>query len=229
MITLVANCAADLLAQLSAIDIRVASRAERRTTEQCERWSICRFLSSYAETELIRYPMRIEKRERPDFLLTLPSTAIGIEVTEVVPPDWARANARRETLDSDDLIFLHRFRPGELRRSSQEIDAIACSIDPGDGWAGDAPEKEWADAMLYFPSQKAKKLAKPGYERFAANWLLIYDNWPLPAVEDAKAATYFVQRLSTLDAPLPFDRVFIECEHFIWQFEANACAEQPIT
>lgn len=218
MITLSARSATDLLQQLRAIDITVPPRGEGRTKEHTERWSICRFLASHARTRLLEYPLRLEKRERPDFVLRLPSRKIGIELTEAVPPDWAWADARREKLNYENLVFLHRFVPGEPQRPKEEIDRIAPGATWGSGWAGDAPEREWADVMVHFARQKTERLARPGYERFAADWLFVYDNWPLPAVRHDEAAAYFMERLSNLDAPLPFERIFIECERAIWQF-----------
>lgn len=223
-----ARSASDLVDRLRAIDIAVPLRTEGRTTEQCERWSICRFLSTYAETDLLGYPLQIEKCERPDFLLSLPSRQVGIEITEAVPADWAWADARREKLNYDKLVFLQRFRPGEPQRSREEIDAIARGASRGDGWAGDAPEREWADVMLHFAHDKAATFVKPGYKQFKNNWLLIYDNWPLPAVDDPKAASYLAQRIASLDMPLPFDRIFVECEHSIWQFQTSSCVPAPI-
>lgn len=228
MPNLSAQSAVELVQRLRKIDISVPLRTEGRETEHCERWSICRFLASYAESALIGYPLRLQKRERPDFLLELPSGSIGIEITEAVPPDWAWANAKREELDYDNLIFIHRFEPGEPRRSKEEIDLIARGATGGDGWAGDAPEREWADAMLHFTQRKAETLAKPGFERFSADWLLIYDNWPLPAVDDSKAAAHFMKRLCALPAPVPFDRIFVECKRSIWQFQVPRHAPQPI-
>jgi hypothetical protein len=228
MVNLSAQSAVELLQQLSAIDITVPLRTEWRTTEHCERWSICRFLATYVETKLVDYPLRLEKRERPDYLLRLPSGNIGIEITEAVPPDWAWLDARREKLNYDNLIFLHRFRSGEPQRCREEIDRIARGGSWGSGWAGNAPEREWAEVMIHFSLQKAETLAKPGFERFAADWLLIYDNWPLPAVDDPKAASYFMERLSALGAPLPFDRIFVECERSIWQFQVPKYLPQPI-
>lgn len=228
MNNLSAGSGAELLAQLSAIDICVPLRTEGRTKEHTERWSICRFLATYTRAGLFEYPLGVEKRERPDFLLRLGSRKIGIELTEAVPPDWAWADARREKLDYDKMVFLHRFIPGEPRRSKDEIDRMASGATWGSGWVGDAPEREWADVMLHFCLEKAKSLAKSGYERFSADWLLIYDNWPLPAVDDAKAAVYFSQRLSTMQEPLPFERVFVECERSIWQFQPSHYAPQDI-
>lgn len=228
MPNLSAQSAADLLRQLKAIDISVPLRTGGRTTEHCERWSICRFLASYAEIELIDYPLRIEKRERPDFLLQLPSGDIGVEVTEAVPPDWAWVDARREKLNYENLVFLHRFRPGKPQRSKEAINRIAQGTTWGNGWDGDAPEREWAEVMLHFSLKKAEKLMKPGFERFTADWLLIYDNWPLPAIDNPKAASYFMERLCTLQAPLPFERIFVECKGSIWQFQVPKYMPQPI-
>lgn len=228
MLSFDARSVSELLDRLGTIDIAVPLRTEGRTTEDCERWSICRFLSTYVETNLLGYPLKVEKRERPDFLLSLPSTQVGIEITEAVPPDGAWTDARRETLNYDNLVFLQRFRPGEPKRSRAEIDAIASGSNGGDGWAGDAPERDWADAMLHIAHDKAATFAKPGYEHFENNWLLIYDNWPLPAVDDPKAASYLAQRITNLGTPLPFDRIFVECEHFIWQFGNFSCVSAPI-
>jgi len=228
MVTLNADSAADLLEKLKAIEITVPPRKKGRTTEHCERWSICRFLATYAETKLIQYPMRVKKREGPDFLLSFPSTHVGIEVTEAVPSNWARANAHREKLNDSNLIFLQCFLPGEPQLSKKEIDNIATGVNRGDGWAGDAPEKEWAEAMAYFSLQKANKFIESGYERFDVNWLIIYDNWPLPAVEYQKAVDYFIQWLENLDTPLPFDCVFVEAGHSIWHFQIPAYDQQRI-
>lgn len=228
VLNIVASSVSELVDRLRAINIAVSPRTVGRTTEQCERWSICRFLSTYAETGLLEYPLKIAKRERPDFLLTLPSRRVGVEITEAVPPDWARADARREKLNLENLVFLHRFRPGEPRRSRGEIDAIARGASRGEGWAGDAPEREWADAMLHFAHDKAATFAKPGYEQFENNWLLIYDNWPLPAVDYPKAASYLAQQIVSLRTPLSFDRIFVVCEHSIWQFGDSSCVPSPI-
>ena len=111
MLDISAPSSVDLLSQLAAIDISVPLRTEGRTTEHCERWSICRFLAAYAATDVLGYPLHLEKRERPDFLLRLPGSDFGIEVTEAVPPDWVWADARRERLNCDNMVFLHRFSP----------------------------------------------------------------------------------------------------------------------
>jgi hypothetical protein len=172
--------------------------------------------------------MWLEKRERPDFVLQLLSVSIGIEVTEAVPPDWAWADARRQKLKHELPILLQRFRPGERQRSAAEIDRIATGASRSDGWVGDAPEREWAEVMRHFSRQKAKKFQGTGFAHFPVNWLAIYDNWPLPAVDDPTAAAYLARQLYTADDSLPFDAVFVECEKRIWQFFGSTSVSHSI-
>jgi hypothetical protein len=208
----------ELLDKLRTVDIRVPPRAEARSTEQVERWSVCRFLSTYGDSELIDYPVSVQKRESPDFLLGEGTGKIGIEITEAIPPDWAWADAKRQRLKYDTTVLLHRFRPGEPRRSKKEIENIARGKNEGSVWAGYSAERDWADVMLHFALEKTDKAAKPGYAIFPRNWLLIYDNWPLPAVDEVRAARYFSEHLEGLESPLPFDRIFVECERMMWEF-----------
>lgn len=225
---IVANTSVELLDKLRVTDISVPLRTEGRTSEDCERWSICRFLAAYADADFIRYPLTVLKHERPDFLLSFPGTTVGVEITEAVPPDWARANAIRENLDDDDVIFLQHFDPDEPRRASKEIHKIARGLRHGDGWTGDAPERHWAKVMLHFTKKKAESLTKPGYEPLGTYWLIIYDNWPLPAVETGKASEYFANGLRALEDPFPFERVFVESDRSIWQFCSGARSSRPI-
>jgi hypothetical protein len=153
---------------------------------------------------------------------------VGIELTEAVPPDWAWASAHRERENYDKAVSLQRFRPGEPRRSVAEIDSIARGAHFGDIWEGDAPEGEWAEVMTHFSLQKSERFSTPGFKRFESNWLLIYKNWPLPAVDEPEAAAHFSRRLCSLEEPLPFDRVFVECFRSIWQFRGTEHSAQAL-
>ena len=206
---IVASSKAELLSQLRRIDISVPPRGDGRTTEHSERWSICRLLSTLAEAQVLRYPIELEHRDRPDFVLTQGGELIGIEFTEAIPANWAWANAKREENAYDNFIPLQKFVPGEPLRTADEVDAIARGTNWGDGWVGDAPERQWSDAMLHFAIGKAKKLAHPGFTPYAHNWLLIYDNWPLPALEEEVAARHFASKLAFVATP--FERIFVEC------------------
>ena len=214
----IASSPIDLLQQIRAIDISVPLRTEGRTTEHCERWSICRFLATYAETDVLNYPLRVEHDDRPDMVLFMPDAQVGMEITEAVPANWAWADALAEQNEYDNLRFLQRFCPGEPRRPREEVDQIARGASSGDGWSGDSVEREWAEAMAFFSLDKVRKYAKSDFRKYKHNWLIIYDNWPLPAVEEDRAASLFHEWLAGLGEPLPFDKVFVECSKSIWEF-----------
>jgi hypothetical protein len=226
MVELAAKSADELRRAVSEIDISVAPRGEGRTSEQRERWSICRFLAAIAESDWIQYPVKLGKRERPDYLLTDELSLTGIEITEAVPPDWARVDVARNQL-GEQMVMLQRFCPGEPRRSQEEIDRIASGRARSDGWAGDSPEREWAAAMLHAFGRKIDVAAKPGFQLFDRNWVLIYDDWPLPGVDDPKAAAHLTRQLGAASLA-PFDAFFVETEKEIWCFNADGNRSFPI-
>ncbi len=90
----IASSSTDLLQQLRTIDISVPPRTEGRTTEQREQWSICRLLATYAETDLLDYPLQVKHKDRPDIILSMPSVCVGIEITEAVPENLARSDVQ---------------------------------------------------------------------------------------------------------------------------------------
>ncbi|MDG4553441.1 MAG: hypothetical protein P9E24_04225 [Candidatus Competibacter sp.] len=223
MIDLVtASSPIDLLQQLRTIDISVPLRTEGRTTKQCERWSICRLLATYSETSLLDYPLQVKHEDRPDFVLSMPTVCIGIEITEAVPENWARTDAFAQHKGYDNLRHMERFRPGEPLRSSDEINRLALGQSRGSIWVGDSSEREWAEVMIYFSLKKIKNYANPDFRKSQRNWLVIYENWPLPTVEEDKAASLFHQKLVNLSGALPFDKIFIECPKTFWEFTLNS-------
>lgn len=50
----------------------------------------------------------------------------------------------------------------------------------GDGWAGDAVEREWAEAVRKAVAKKTERLNAPGFRLFAKNWLGTYASSPGP-------------------------------------------------
>jgi hypothetical protein len=93
--------------------------------------------------------------------------------------------------------------------------------DPGDGWAGDSPEREWANAMIYFTKKKLPKVEAAGFVRYPENWLLIYDNWQLPDVDFNKAAYFLCPLLKDSNAFLVFDKIFILISSHMCEFSDN--------
>jgi len=63
--------------------------------------------------------------------------------------------------------------------------------------------------MLHFVRHKLGITRKAGYDRFDENWLLIYNNWSLPALNIRKVSSNFFQGVKDSGALQEFDRIFI--------------------
>ena len=141
-----ANSSKELVLELASIDISVPPRNEGRSKEHCERWSICRWLSTLNAVAEIDFPLRVTKREKPDFQVCAGSVAWGIEVTEAIPTDFARASALAGKEAQEPLIDISRFKYGDTK-TLEEIRLILNQKKlTEEGWAGDSAESELADA-----------------------------------------------------------------------------------
>lgn len=183
---LVAVSAEDLRRALALLDIQVLRRAQGRTKTQTERFSIAYLLASLP-TQYLKFPLTLEHSERPDFVLRLPSVTVGIEVTEAVPENHARASVIRQSGIGKSVHFVKRARPGEETQSTESLRDEIKLDRPGEPWVGNEPESECAEAMLYCAVSKAATAHKPGFKIHPINWLLVYDNWPLPGHHHSEA------------------------------------------
>ncbi len=161
------------------------------------------------QADLITYPVRLTHRDRPDFLLTMGNRSIGIEHTEAVHQNEAHKDFLREKIKGPRTWFISRVLPGEPPKGRKELIKEIEDNNPGDGWEGDSAEIEWADAMLHLVRHKLTAINKAGFDRFAENWLLVCDNWSLPAPDIRKAAPLFLEGVKQSGALQEFDRIFV--------------------
>ena len=198
-----------LRSALSQLDIEVPFRAQGRRTHHTERYCIAHFLATLPTSRLL-FPLRLIHRDKPDFVVEFLDSSIGIEHTEAVPENEAHAQFLREKEGlGPEVFFTPRAMPGEPRKSAvqlrQEIEDDAW----GDGWCGDSAEREWAIAMAYFVELKLPKTLAPEFQRHALNWLMVYDNWPVPVVDYRKSAPHLQPLLEAMDAFATFDSIFV--------------------
>lgn len=123
----------------------------KRTQDEKELFNLRQYLRTLAANDLLEFPLTVEKRESPDFLLTNsePKTW-GLEVTEATTQAWQR----ELTVTEGDTTSL---RP--LGR---------------DGWRGNSAERETCAAILRAMHKKARKIR--GYGLTSQCDLLIYVN-----------------------------------------------------
>ena len=206
-----ANNRGELFRLLESIDIRVPPRNKGRTTEHCETWSICRLLATLAKHDKIDYPIQLTKRERPDFLLMAGERCIGIEVTEVINQEYAKATTLPEADTDGSVIDPSLFKWGTPPRKLHDLRSIVCRKKlTGPGWEGTSVESEYADAIFNVITLKTEKLQTQSFEKFAENWLAVYCNITLPVLDLDDANQFFMEKAVNYWTEDGFSGVFVE-------------------
>ena len=163
-----AASAAELEAVLEGIDITVPRRTRGRRSEHRERYCIVHYLRTLERNGLVQFPLRITKRESPDFEIEIGSRFLGLEVTDAGHPRHQQAMTELEKAPPGSLLEENVVRkPGEALR--------------GRGFAGDEPERFWTQEVLAAVREKTARLA--AYEELPAYELLLYDNTEYPTWE----------------------------------------------
>ena len=72
---------------------------------------------------------------------------------------------------------------------------------------------------------KIETLEKEGFEKFKQNWLLIYDNWSLPALDREKAAQFLLPKLIESDSFDSFGRVYIITGNLVCEFSITGIVQ----
>jgi len=198
----------ELYAKLPGINVIVPARSEGRTKDHIETYSIVRLLGT-ASMESDDFPMQLGKSERPDFILRCGERQVGIEHTEAISQNAAKEAAIRSRGNDEEFHFLRRASVEEPQKSAKALAAEIASNAYGSSWGGDSVEREWASAMMHFIKKKLSVANKPGFSLLDATWLLIYDNWPAPALDHGKGLEYLLAQLRGNAPWATFERVFI--------------------
>ena len=237
MLTLTAQSPTELLTHLRSVEIAVLARTEGRTPQHCERWSICRFLGSYANEKHLQFPLELIHRERPpspDFELRLGNLIVGVEVTEATHRDYAWAKALAAKIPGA-LLEPCMFIPGsQIQRGSgvrPRIGRIQRQL-VGRGWRGLEMERTWVQFVMDAVDDKTHHLGSQSFHRFDEDWLLIYDNTPCTPRKGLfieKAAPMLRDQLETYWNREPhFVAIFVETGGTIVELTCDALRSLPV-
>ena len=224
MLSILAQKEEDLLRQLALIDISVPPIDQGRTTEHCEKWSICRLLSTLTKYQGLEFPIKLTKRERPDFCLHTGQRQIGIEFTEAIQADYARARVLPEANSDESIIDPSLFKWGVPKKSLAELRSIASKTKlTGPGWIGNEMEDEWSVAISDVSRRKTSKLNSQGFSKFDKSWLLIYDNLDSGNID--LSCAYLVKELVDYWSENSFDKIFVETGNFVIELQDGKFAK----
>lgn len=213
--------ARELKAALRKASPIVPRRGFGRTKDHTEPWIMAHLLGTLADARQLEYPIRISRRDAPDYCITCNETRIGLEITEAISKHYAHyaAIAARDYPCASMEPSLFRFGMN-LPSTPVLRNRLASGTTRSPGWTGEEPETEWALYIRRAIAVKVKKLASPTFDVYPENWLAIYANLPLFAVQIEAAAAKLEPQLSDIWSRRPsFQQVFAQEGETIVKFE----------
>lgn len=204
---------------LQNIDIAVPGRGKGRENKHRERWTICRLVATIAANEQLRFPLSLDRRSppHPDYLLSLNSRAIGIEVTEATYHDYSRCLDLLGSEYPHACLDVGLFVPARYDASGNRIPApesvyrsqLEQNTLVSEGWS--SPEPDWVRAIRASIDSKQARLLKYYQHASVTNWLAIKSNLPCEGIELKKAMNALCDELKSYwQEPRHFERIFIE-------------------
>lgn len=177
----------DLLKKFSNIDCSVPERTQGRTSDHNERYSLKIYLIRLSYNKLLRFSLRIRKREAPDFLIfNDDETTTALEETTATIGDFEQAQTELEKSPEGTMLESGLFKLEQsplpkgkykeaLRKPGEKL--------VGDGWDGNSLEREWADIILRAIDKKTKSLNGLHFKTADRDELLIYYNGPAAGID----------------------------------------------
>lgn len=208
----VSNNEDEFFVSLRTVDISVPARTNGRSTEHTEIWTGCRVLATLGKHNRLKFPVAVTHRDRPDFLIQLGDSNVGIEITEAIPTQYAEYAALAEREFPEVFLDYGHFRWGSRKMSLKKMRQLLsqdCLTAPP--WEGKSAEIEWANYIECSIRTKTAKLAQEDFAKYSSNWLAIYNNLPVPNVHLQDAVTLLRAKINDIWSQIPtYDTIFIE-------------------
>lgn len=209
---------AELDAWLGGTFFRMPAARKDLKKDHRERWILSRVLRKLNRDKALRFPIVIQHGDKPDFIISLGTEVIGLEVVEAVPEQLNHARAVIAKSAKPPNIWNEQpFGRDSPKRSRDEILQIIGQQEAdqgspenanflGWGYRGYQPEVGVAEAATRVILEKVEKQEKYAWGQ-AARWLAIYENGEYPPIH-AEVAQQRLFDHQYWRNNLPFSRIF---------------------
>ncbi len=200
-----------------------------RSAEAHENIAVCLFLIVGVVRYKIALPIKVLRREAPDFVLSsgIEREPIGLEHTRATSQKYMMDMSVFEQYPEGSLLELPFYSPNSrlpkksriaMRKPGEKLRSV--------GWGDYGMEKDWIVVMSGAIEQKTQLLNKEHYEKFRSNELIVEDE---SHVSFGKRLGKSISMLrenhsrTTPEGPLGFDKVHIITEgHLIYDVFGGA-------
>jgi hypothetical protein len=175
----------EILCFLRSQDISVPARTKGRTTKHCERSGVYRLLATLATANHLEYPITIIHRDKPDFLFKLPHHEVGLEFSEATSEVEAAIDAQAQHMGKSVLLFTDLFQKDMPNLNAKQKREIIENPPPGGpGWGNNRGVPDWVAWIMDCIKKKTGDYSHSDFTKYKENWLLVYDNLPIPFARD---------------------------------------------
>lgn len=201
-----------LLAQLATTSIAIPETHGRQRKDAVERWAACRLLAALPYGNRLAFPLSMQQRDKPDFVIYAGAVNIGLEATIAMSSNYAKCVVLRDEEYPDTLIDMGLFRRGAPELSKDQMrEILASGRLSSPPFAGDSMERDWAASIDDRVADKLAKIRSPGFNRHDENWLIIHDNLPMPSYGLDLGVELLMPLLEArASGGITFDEIFIE-------------------
>ena len=212
----------DLDRRITELEIDVPPRAQDPTTDDCEQWQMQHLLRALCCASQLPLPVRLYKREAPDFVLETGNLRIGVETTEAINSDYVRAQMHPAAQEDGVVVDPSLYKWGNQGRPNSQIREEAGRKHlSGDGWVGDSVEWEFGQSIIAVVRRKHLKL-RSHYARYDSDRLLVYYNQLSPVIDIDKARVYAAKCLVDYWNQFGFDTVYVHKYNWVLYFTRDA-------
>ena len=199
----------DLERQVQGLKVDVPPRVQDPATNAREQWKMHHLLRALLAARQLVLPVRLYKREAPDFVLQTGDIRIGVETIEAINPDYVRAQVHPAAQGDHAVVDPSLYKWGTQGRPKSQIREEAGRTQlSGHPWMRDSVEQEFAQSIKDVVFEKHYKFCSH-YTKFISNRLLIYHNQPSPQIHIDKARVYTAKILVDYWNQLGFDAVYV--------------------
>ena len=211
----------DLETHVQGLKVDVPPRAQNPATDAREQWQMHHLLRALLAARQLSAPVRLYKRETPDFVLQNGNLRIGIETIEAINPDYVKAQVHPAAQRDGAVVDPSLYKWGTQGRSRSQIREEAGRTQlSGYPWMDDSVEQEFAQSIRDVVFEKHGKL-RSHYARFDSDHLLIYHNQPSPQIHIDKARLYTADILVDYWNRFGFDTVYVHKYNWMLSFEKD--------
>ena len=203
---------------IQALETDVPPRAQDPSSDAREQRQMQHLLHALLHDGQLPLPVRLHKRQAPDFVLETGNLRIGVEATEAINPDYVRASVHPAAQQGGAVFDASLYKWGTQGRPSSQIREEAGRKQlTGYGWPADSVEREFGQSVLDVALKKHAKL-NSHYARYDRDRLLVYHDQPSPAIHIDKARACAAQRLAQYWRPSGFDTIYVHKHRWMLYF-----------